>query len=57
MEHYNGENGIIIPKTTQNDFQVIVFSFNIDYAITENLFWCLDYGNLNSKGEYFKEKY
>lgn len=53
VEYYNDENGVIIPKTTQNGFQVTGFSFNFDYSITENLLWRVEYRNLNSKDDYF----
>ena len=53
IEHYNDENGVIIPKTTQNGFGVTGFSFNFDYNITENLLWRLEYRNLNSRDDYF----
>ncbi|WP_291726997.1 porin [Bernardetia sp.] len=53
IEHYNDQNGVIVPKTTQNGFQVTGFSFNFDYAIAEKLLWRIEYRNLNSKDDYF----
>jgi hypothetical protein len=53
VEHYNDKNGVIIPKTTQNGFQMTGYSFNFDYNISENLLWRVEYRSLQSKDDYF----
>jgi hypothetical protein len=53
LEHYNDENGVIIPKTTQNGFQTSSFSINLDYKITENALWRIEYRSLKSKDAIF----
>ncbi|WP_375562386.1 porin [Bernardetia sp. OM2101] len=53
IEHYNDKEGVIIPKTTQNGFQMTGFSINFDYNVTKNLLWRVEYRNLNSQDNFF----
>ncbi|WP_338790203.1 porin [Bernardetia sp. MNP-M8] len=52
-EHYNDENEVIIVTETQNGFQTSSYSINLDYKITENILWRIEYRSLKSKDDIF----
>jgi hypothetical protein len=52
-EFYNDKNGIIIATGTPNGFQTSGYSLNLDYIISDNVMWRIEYRGLNSKDKIF----
>lgn len=55
-EHYQDENGVIIPTSTLNGFQTSGLSVNLDYSPVSNVICRLEGRYLNSKDPVFKIK-
>jgi len=53
IEYYSDENGVIIATGTPNGFQTMGYSLNLDYMITNNLWWRIEARTLNSQDEIF----
>lgn len=54
-EFYSDKNQVIIGTNSRNGFQTIGNSLNVDYLITDNLLWRIEYRNLNSKEPIFQK--
>jgi len=52
-EYYTDEKGVIIATGTQNGFQTMGYSLNLDYAVSDNVLWRIEGRGLNSKDEIF----
>lgn len=52
-EFYQDKNGVIITTGTENGFQTLGYSANVDYWILPNLVWRTEIKNLNSKDDIF----
>ena len=52
-EYYNDENGVIIYTGSENGFQTAGLSLNLDYLISENTVWRIEFRGLSSKDEIF----
>ncbi|MEJ1240994.1 porin [Chryseolinea sp. T2] len=52
-EYYADETGIIIATGTPNGFKTTGLSANLDYKITDNALWRLEFRNFNSKDAIF----
>ena len=52
-EYYYDKNEVIIKTGTDNGFQTFGYSFNLDYNITNNVLWRVEYGMYNSKDKVF----
>jgi len=52
-EYYHDPNGVIIVTSSENGFQTMGYSLNIDYHITENAVWRFEGRMFNSKDEIF----
>lgn len=53
VEYYVDENGVIIATGTENGFQTIGYSLNIDYKIRENAVWRIEGRSFNSEDKIF----
>ena len=53
-EFYSDKNQVIISTNSRNGFQTIGNSLNVDYLITDNLLWRIEYRNLRSKDPIFR---
>lgn len=53
VEHYNDQNGVIIPTGSPNGFQVTGYSVNIDHSPFHNVSIRLEGRNLSSKDDIF----
>jgi Putative beta-barrel porin-2, OmpL-like. bbp2 len=53
VEYYADENGVIIPTGSENGFQTMGYSVNVDYKIRENAVWRLEGRTLDSKDKIF----
>ncbi len=52
-EYYTDENGVIIATGTQNGFQTLGYSLNVDYVISDNVLWRVEGRGLISKDKVF----
>ena len=52
-EYYVDKNGVIIATGTENGFQTLGYSLNLDYAIRNNAIWRIEARGLRSKDEIF----
>lgn len=52
-EYYSDENGVIIATGTENGFQTMGFSLNLDYKISENAVWRIEGRTLKSTDDVF----
>lgn len=52
-EYYEDEYGTIIPTGTPNGFKTTGLSTNMDYKISPNALWRIEFRNLNSKDPIF----
>ena len=52
-EFYSDENGVIIYTGSENGFQTAGLSLNLDYLISENAVWRIEFRGLSSKDEIF----
>jgi hypothetical protein len=55
-EYYTDKNGVIIATGTENGFQNVGYSLNIDYKIRENAIWRIEGRSLNSKDNIFTKE-
>ncbi|QYS91717.1 outer membrane beta-barrel protein [Flavobacterium covae] len=52
-EYYNDKNQIIVPTGTPNGFQVLGFSSNLDYELSEKLKFRFEAKAFNAKDRIF----
>lgn len=54
-EYYSDANQVIIVTNTPNGFQTFGYSANLDYQITENVWWRIEGRGFSSKDNVFEE--
>lgn len=52
-EYYTDENGVIINTGTDNGFQTMGYSLNLDYQVMRNIVWRIEGRNFTSKDKIF----
>lgn len=53
VEYYSDANGVIIQTGTENGFQTVGYSVNLDYNIVDNVVWRIEARGFSSKDKLF----